>query len=239
MGHVEINTAQNVVINYEPANIGDRLLAMILDYLVIAGVTIGVAILNAILDLYDYAPWLAMTTLSLPAFFYNLICEATMNGQSIGKRSRHLQVIKINGSQASFLSFFTRFLLRPIDTAFGIGMLVILINGKGQRLGDIAAATTVIQLKKRVSLKDVMAMDLDESYQPVFTTAADLKDDQINIIKDILTKRKRHHITVQKLSDKIKEIQGIQSDLHPYDFLQTILKDFHYYHQGERPSDLT
>ena len=73
--------------------------------------------------------------------------EWIWNGQTPGKRLLHLRVIKVDGSPVSGIDVLLRNLSRPIDT-FGpmglIGLLMIFVSRKAQRLGDLMARTLVI-----------------------------------------------------------------------------------------------
>src|SRR5208282_1747425 len=69
------------------------------------------------------------------------------NGQTPGKRLLHLRVIKVDGSPVSGIDVLLRNLSRPIDTLgpMGlIGLLMIFVSRKAQRLGDLMARTLVI-----------------------------------------------------------------------------------------------
>jgi uncharacterized RDD family membrane protein YckC len=78
--------------------------------------------------------------------YFNLF-EWLWNGQTPGKRLLHLRVIKMDGAPVSWIDVFLRNIARPIDT-FGpmglIGLLMIFISRKAQRLGDLMARTLVI-----------------------------------------------------------------------------------------------
>ena len=79
---------------------------------------------------------------NLPTTFYSLIFEIAMNGQTPGKYLNKIRVVKIDGSKPTLGSYLTRWLLRIIDIWFftgSVAVFTILFNGKGQRLGDIAA----------------------------------------------------------------------------------------------------
>ena len=73
--------------------------------------------------------------------------EWRWNGQTPGKRLLHLRAIKVDGSPVSWIDVLLRNLARPID-AFGpmglIGLLMIFVSPKAQRLGDLMARTLVI-----------------------------------------------------------------------------------------------
>ena len=78
---------------------------------------------------------------------YFNIFEWIWNGQTPGKRLLHLRVIKVDGSPVSGIDVLLRNLSRPIDTLgpMGlIGLLMIFVTRKAQRLGDLMARTLVI-----------------------------------------------------------------------------------------------
>ena len=82
--------------------------------------------------------------------YFNLF-EWLWNGQTPGKRLLHLRVIKVDGSPVSGIDVLLRNLSRPIDTLgpMGlIGLLMIFVSRKAQRLGDLMARTLVIHETK-------------------------------------------------------------------------------------------
>ena len=125
--------------------------------------------------------------------------------------------------------------MRPIDSVAGIGLIIILFNGKGQRLGDIAAGTTVIKLKKRISISDALAVQLSDEYKPVYPQMVNLSDKDINIVKEVLKTRRnqRDHQNLHLLAAKLQETLDIKSNMQPLEFLETIVKDYTYYHTRE------
>ncbi len=97
--------------------------------------------------------------LFLPLFFYHLLCETYLNGQSFGKKIMKMRVVKLDGTQAGIGSYFLRWILAPIDIYFtygSVGLVTMIVNGKGQRLGDLAAHTTVVKLKAETKLDDTI-----------------------------------------------------------------------------------
>jgi uncharacterized RDD family membrane protein YckC len=82
--------------------------------------------------------------------YFNLF-EWIWNGQTPGKRLLHLRVIKVDGSPVSGIDVLLRNLSRPIDTLgpMGlIGLLMIFVTRRAQRLGDLMARTLVIHETK-------------------------------------------------------------------------------------------
>ncbi|MCB0486745.1 MAG: RDD family protein, partial [Flavobacteriaceae bacterium] len=114
-----------------------------------------------------------------------------------------------------------------------VALLTILLNGKGQRLGDIAAGTTVISEKKRVTIHNTLIEDIPESYVPTFPQVTMLSDADIQTIKELYrtAKRKGNHGVIVKLHNRIIDITDIKTELRPIEFVDIVIKDYNYYTQ--------
>jgi len=227
-----INTNQNVQINYEISSIGDRLIAYLIDSLVIVGLAIGILFIGLATDYIT-----GIVLLFSLLFFYHLICEITMNGQSVGKRYKNIRVMKKDGSAASFSAYFLRFLFRPIDSLYGLGLAVIFLTDKNQRLGDLAAGTVVINVKTENELvqqiREDMAIGTDQEIK--YPNAAMLSDQEIQIIQKILKNRvgSKNHENVHELANRIAakidtNVEGRQS----YSFLKRVVQDYYKAHSN-------
>jgi len=231
MAGLEIQTTQNIALEYAPASIGDRILAFLLDTLIIVAYLLILAgIVFGILKLEE--PWL-LIALYIPMFFYHLLSEVFMDGQSIGKRQMGIKVVKTNGSPATLGAYLLRWILRPVDNFFygGVAMITIAIGGKGQRLGDLAADTAVVKLNKKITVKThELVKNIDERYEPVFPEVINLSDRDIEIIRQALDiNRETANINpVLKVEAKIKDTLKITSSLPPLKFLYTVIKDHNY-----------
>lgn len=237
MDNFQIETAQNISINQNVAHITTRIGSYLIDALFIIGYYIIIFFIMGMLDIVPSMEYMSLwVLLSLPTFFYSLIFEVLMNGQTPGKYFNQTRVVKLDGSKPTFGSYLIRWLLRIIDFSLAggsVAVLTILLNGRGQRLGDIAATTTVISEKKRITLKDTIASDIDNKYTPTYSQVTLLKDNDIHTIKNVFmdAKRKRNHKVILKLHLKIIELTGINTEQKPMDFINTVIKDYHYYAQ--------
>ncbi len=86
------------------------------------------------------------------------------NGQSPGKLALGLRVIKEGGYPISFGDSAIRNLVRLVDFlpfCYGTGLLVMLINGNWQRLGDLAAGTLVVKTNRKTKV------ELNQSISPI------------------------------------------------------------------------
>jgi len=235
---IAITTTQNVAIEYETASVSDRILAALLDVLILAGYVIGMSILFfGVFEARGRFGLALSVILYLPVFLYDLICELSMDGQSIGKRQMKIKVIRLDGAQPNLGNYFLRWLFRFIDVSCsmgGIAILTLMINGKGQRLGDIAAGTTVIKIKPQATLADTILTQLEENYRPVFAQAAQLSDQDLGIVKEVLDAMAANpdlddHL-VNKAKTAIAAKIGVETEMNPRLFLRTVLKDYNYYH---------
>lgn len=237
MDNFKIETAQNITIQQNVAPLSTRIGAFLIDMLIIGAYY---AVIFFILNALDYLDsenlYVLYILISLPVFFYSLFFETLNNGQTPGKYFNKIRVTKIDGSKPTFGSYLIRWMLRLIDISLASGsiaLLTILLNGKGQRLGDIAAGTTVISEKKLVSINSTLAVDIPEEYTPTFPQVTMLSDKDIQTIKELYLKAKKsnNHKMLLKLKLKIIEITGINTELNTIEFIDIILKDYNYFTQ--------
>ncbi|MDR2927692.1 MAG: RDD family protein [Cytophagaceae bacterium] len=231
-----LSTSQNVTLQYRVASVGDRLLASILDNLIrfIAIFSIFLILMTAIgTDAVSAQPLFFL--LLTPFIFYHFLFETLFNGQSPGKMILRIKVVKADGSQLTLGSCFIRWIFRLLDIGITSGMLAvifIIINGKGQRLGDILASTTVLKLSKKRGLNDTIYVDIDDSYVPQFPQAEILTDRDVQIMKEVLNALRDNgynEITTTLLKETrlaIAEKTGAKSDMSHQDFLVAIVKDY-------------
>ncbi len=237
MDNFQIETAQNISINQNVAHITTRIGSYLIDALFIIGYVIIIFFIMGMLDMSPDMKYMSFYMLfMLPVFFYSLVFEVLMNGQTPGKYFNNTRVVKLDGSKPTFGSYLIRWMLRIVDFSLAggsVAVLTILLNGKGQRLGDLAAGTTVISEKKRITLKDTIASDVVEDYTPTYPQVTLLTDDDMHTIKNVFkdAKRKRNHKVILKLHTKIIELTGITTNQNPMDFVDTVIKDYHFYAQ--------
>lgn len=229
MQTIRIQTAQNVFIEYQPASVGDRILATLIDGLVIWSYMIIMAV---IIDLSKLdQSWTYLLALGIPYLFYDLISEIVLDGQTIGKKAMNVKVVKLDGTQPSIGSYLLRWLIRWVDMLFsgGVAILAISLNGKGQRLGDMAAGTSVISLKRRVGLNETMLPNIQENYQPIYPQVTSLSDRDVAIIKEALYVHTQSEQPdprlIETLATKVKTVLQVETSMPPMAFLHTILRD--------------
>lgn len=231
MSTIRIQTTQNVSLEYEVASVGERMLAAIIDYLILAAWIGAALLLLSFLDLKgDAAMVVGVVLVGLPFIFYHLASEVFFNGQSLGKKARNIKVIRLDGTQPSLGDYLLRWVLRIIDTGFMSGVIaivVILANGRGQRLGDLAAGTSVVSTRPRQSAGVLAPTFTHEDYMVVFPQAVQLADHDVATIRQLLAKSLEHgnYMLLNDVANKVKALTGIQTELSDEAFLGTILRD--------------
>lgn len=228
--NISISTAHNVDIDYTPAGVLDRIWATVIDLFFLFGIVVGTLIIYSAIADDSEGMWFFIILFSVVSI-YHLFCEVAFNGRSIGKLTMNLQVVKLNGKKLTFWDCMLRWVFRLVDISLSFGsiaLISIVVSQRMQRLGDLAAGTTVIQHEKGITLQQMSQYDAPEEYQIVFQQAALLSDKDIKIIKDVLNEvnKSQDYTLLMPLSLKIKEVTGIETNMIPLEFVQTILKDY-------------
>ena len=206
MDNFQIETAQNVSIYQNVASIGDRILAYIVDLLIIIAYWVVSIFIIAQFGLDSQAMgdiWAYYLVLGLPIFLYYILFETFWDGKTPGKAVMKIRVVKLDGSKPGFGSYFVRWLMRIIDIAGssgGIAVVSILMSEKGQRLGDMAAGTTVITEKKRARLSDSLIVDIPENYIPTYPQVTVFNDKDVQLIKTLFKDAKRNDLKKKWMS---------------------------------------
>jgi uncharacterized RDD family membrane protein YckC len=164
---IEFETPENVRIRYPVAGAGTRFLAWLLDQVIVivgcAVLVIGLLIVGAASGALEgafegvtpeniennppqfvmYFFGAALLVMAFGSFVYYFTCELLMRGQTIGKRTLSLRVVKANGFALDPLSLFIRNAFRAIDH-IAIFWPIPILSARTQRPGDMAAGTLVV-----------------------------------------------------------------------------------------------
>src|SRR5690606_20896458 len=130
-----------------------------------------------------------------------------------------------------------RWLLRIIDitaTSGALALVSILLNGKGQRIGDIAASTTVITEKQTIQLSQIILTDIPDDYVPLYPQVTIFSDNEMQTIKNIFEEARwnRNHNVILKLAQRVGKVMEIQLEETPIAFLDRVIKDYNHYTQN-------
>lgn len=152
-------TPESVELEFTLAGIGNRALALVLDYLVLGLILIFLLVSYGLLAFLvsgylteivsrQLSNWvLAIEFLIIFATYvgYFVFFETIWQGQTPGKRRVKIRVIRDDGRKVGLPQATLRALLRPIDDLLFIGVFLIIFGQREKRLGDWVAGTLVIQ----------------------------------------------------------------------------------------------
>ncbi len=132
------------------AGLGGRLLAYIIDALIIFAAAIVVVIIAAILNAIHLGAVgvLLFIALYIGAIVYQPYCWVARAGQTIGHQAMHMRVVKLDGGPITIGTAIVRFIGFIVDSIiFGlpIGLLWCLWDAKKQCWHDKIANTVVVQ----------------------------------------------------------------------------------------------
>ena len=157
---VDVETPELVVLSYTLAGLGSRAIAALIDYLIcfVGFIIVQVGILtfiprNSLGPSRDASVAWVFAMMAILQFVvlwgYYVLFEALADGQTPGKRSQRLRVVRDGGYSVTFGASAVRNLLRIVDmqpvVLYMVGMVSILLSKRGKRLGDIAAGTIVVR----------------------------------------------------------------------------------------------
>lgn len=239
MDSVAVNTTQNVVIDYQPAGLGNRILAGLLDMVFKWAYIITMIIVLFASDAFvtngSTGTVIIIIVAALPYLFYDLLFEIFAQGQSLGKKIIKIKVVKLDGTQPSVGSFLLRWLIRffEIDLIYGLVAIISIAASKNkQRLGDMAAGTTVIIVRPAVTLKDtILQAEQKPEYKITFPQVANLTEKDMEIMKEVYDFYMKTGKTdgLTKLTEKVKAKAGIQTTMRDGELISTLMKDYNHY----------
>jgi hypothetical protein len=172
---------------------------------------------------------------------YNFSCEIMLNGQSLGKRSQHIRVLRLDGDPVSLSDVLLRAILQLMDyllTLGALGALLISTTERRQRLGDMAAGTTVVKLRSdhKIALYDILTIQNLGNYTPQYPQVKQLSEDDMLFIRSVIQRfnqyrNSSHEDAVFDLFNHLKKTLDIQHlDLRSanaiVDFFKVLIKDY-------------
>lgn len=236
MTAIKIQTAQNTLLFQTKASLGERMIASVLDALVIGAYAL---IGTMLMSIFGMEPVFMMIFL-LPAYFYTLLLELLFDGRTFGKMVMKIKVVHSEGQNVSFTSYLLRWILRLVDIWMlfaSVGVLSILLSKKGQRVGDMAANTLVISNKPSQKLQELRyTKKPEEGKTLVFSQVNLLEDKDIELIREVLAfgKESRYHgaaaTMLKQTSQSLKKKLHIETDMIPVKFLEQLLDDYYLFY---------
>jgi uncharacterized RDD family membrane protein YckC len=156
-GDLVVSTPERVSFDYQVAGLGTRAIAQILDLLIISVILAAVYFVALAISIVGSvtATLVALIGSFVVIFGYFWLSESLWSGQTIGKKAFRLRAVGDRGEPLTFAQAGIRNIVRIVDFlpyAYGVGLIVLFANGKGKRLGDLAAGTIVVKDSDHVGL---------------------------------------------------------------------------------------
>lgn len=209
---VSILTPDLVSLDFDLAGLGSRLLALIVDFILIgvAGffILVSALMIGVSLDVrgIDFAASWGLAAAIFLGFVllwgYFVFFEALYGGRTPGKRWAGIRVVREDGLPIGWRESALRNLVRAADIfpppACIVGGLAVMFSGKEQRLGDMVAGTLVVredfghQVAGRTSEWEaawVARAETGRSQRAIVLADTRIEASRIQIIERYLTRR--------------------------------------------------
>ena len=237
MNQFEITTAQNATIRLHIANMGDRIIAALIDLFILFGY---LALLTYLENLFNYDLnfasgrnlffWLSFI-LMIPMVFYSLLTEFLLNGQSPGKWLRKIRVVRMDGESLTLGNCAIRWIFRLIDfwlDSGSVGVVAAAFSRTHQRLGDMVAGTIV------VSTRGEERFDLALYAQPAadgaftFPQVERLRLADVEAVHQVLKLyyEQDYFELVLPAAARLKEAMEVMPQMDDIRFLKSVLRDY-------------
>jgi uncharacterized RDD family membrane protein YckC len=200
-----VETPENIELVFELAGPGSRFCALAIDLLLLWLFVFVLAIIAGIAGLFDASEnigdsdsggsvWLTaamIVVVAVAIFGYGFLFEWLLHGQTPGKRSMKLRVIRDDGTPATVLDLAIRNLVRIVDALpgfYAVGGLVALFSAQQKRLGDVAAGTIVV---KEAELDYRAMVDKKQKIKPIPVEIGNtlLNPEELRLVRGFLNRR--------------------------------------------------
>jgi uncharacterized RDD family membrane protein YckC len=180
---IDVVTPENISFEYRLAGPFRRLPALLFDIFVCRATQLALFFLF-MLTVGFVSPGMALCLVFLTFFiidwFYGILFETFLNGQTLGKWVFGLRVLTVRGEPINGMQAALRNLIRSADVLVGLfatpGVVTMAMNRRYQRLGDLVAGTIVVVEERRwltgvAKLDDPRAIQLAAYLPPNFVVS--------------------------------------------------------------------
>lgn len=260
MSIIQVSTPFNIDLEFEIAEFHKRLFAYVIDFCILLVYLIVMKNLyygrfdNVSQSILESHIGIDILTISVPMLLYSLVSEVLMHGQSIGKKIMKIRVISLEGGEPTLGQYLIRWMFRAWEWPFLFGyvlfstsslivytlltgflgilvVIIILVSGKSQRLGDLAANTAVVNTRSRLSVQDTIFMEIKQpDYVVKIPEVLKLTDRDINTIKNVVNHYYKTHNadTANRVARKVQDVLKVNTNMHAVDFLEKLLADYNF-----------
>ena len=241
MKQLALKTTQNVVIEYPASTVFERIVAGILDLFIVSILSwFFIYMASKLFGKFNVDQMGQIFLMLMPLvimIMYHTLSEYLANGQSVGKKVLGIRMVRVDGQRAGMREAILRSIVLILDLVLSsgvLGILMISISRRQQRLGDMAANTVVIKSSppKPFRLKDIIKIKTTEDYEPTYPQVINFTEKDILQVKETLKrfqkyKNDAHRLAFVKMAKrmaKLMEINDIPRD--KIGFVKTIIRDY-------------
>ncbi|MDQ2086207.1 RDD family protein [Herbivorax sp. ANBcel31] len=239
---LKVLTPENVHVEYELAGLGSRFIAFFIDCL-IQFVIFSIAFIAMYLVGVDfgYLIWelgvlefilFCYTVILFFHLMYFIFLETILKGQTLGKRCMKLRVIKGTGEPINIVDAILRGFLRlviSLPLVYIVDVILVVTSKKYQRIGDFAANTIVIKIKRQkqlVQLENLVDFKEEDHLTP---NIYPVNSYEYNVLKEFLARKhdlgERREVFVHNLKIYfMKKFNMEKPHEKPYQFFEEIIK---------------
>jgi uncharacterized RDD family membrane protein YckC len=209
---VTTETSDHMRPQFHLAGIGTRFIAYLIDKLIQMGLVLGLTIITVLLLILtgnltsvgeflvrlrdSLGWWLVAPTVAAYELItkgYFILFEYLWKGSTPGKRSQEIRVIRKDGRPISFVAAVIRNIVRAVDILgeiYPLGLVVMFIDSRNRRLGDLAAGTLVVreaELKQSVICTPVEESDTGDA--EIRNVASEMTMEDYDLVRKFLARR--------------------------------------------------
>lgn len=196
-----VDTPESIEFGYDVTGIGPRFLAAVVDNIMFGVLMYGIyLLLTRVFNVSDTILFTFLIGATLLQCCYYIALERFWNGQTPGKRVMGIRTVQEGGRSLSLSASVLRNLVRIIDffpAFYGLGIIVMLIDKRTRRLGDLVAGTLVVRDRQRVTLDDLLqgarsdrvASALQDDRRATLPNLARIRPDDVALVQDFLARR--------------------------------------------------
>lgn len=246
-----IDTPENIEFAYDIAGIGSRFLAAMIDtFLILIAQGIILFVAGLAVSSFEIGQSILTALAAVVGFVilwgYYIVFEMVWSGQTPGKRSVGLRVVREGGRPITFVASAIRNFIRLVDflpALYGIGVVAMFIDTRARRLGDLAAGTLVVKERANVTLESLEAKPFQPantaSGQPLQLTISNinlLNDQDYMLVQEFLRRRTelgreaRQRLGMQ-LASGLQARLGLPQGGDIEGFLQYVVTEYQIYRQ--------
>jgi uncharacterized RDD family membrane protein YckC len=225
-----IATPEGVEVELTLAGVGSRFIAGAFDFTIQIAVIIALAVI--LQPAGDAGAALFSTGAFLMIFFYDVLFEVLGGGRTPGKRLNGLRVVRSGGRPITLVRSALRNILRIIDILpgfYAVGMTVIFISPRNQRIGDLAAGTHVVRDRHGDRhARQPAAMEIDASPAQTWDVSA-VSSEDVAAVRAFLERRSdlrlehRNQIAAEMASRLRGRVGGVPPDVGDERFLELLV----------------